>query len=187
MFQLGESLATLAAWAWETQSETKFTLRCQGFCVWCVLERRVWNYFAGCVRRLKYCGWENGKLVVLCLEDVSGFAFTWWHDRPCGVKVKDDDARLLEVPVHLNKKVVKGSVRCCHNFCDAHVIWRFLGLSELRLVATNLCMSLKWIYQSPDLNSARWEVVAASGRRLTGSTWKGWPRGTSMSSRKAEG
>ncbi len=33
VFQLGESLATLAAWAWETQSETKFTLRCQGFCV----------------------------------------------------------------------------------------------------------------------------------------------------------
>lgn len=60
LFQLGESLATLAAWAWETQSVNQVhVLVC---CLFAFLERPVGNCLAGCVRCSRYCGLDNWEV-----------------------------------------------------------------------------------------------------------------------------
>ena len=60
LFQLGESLATLAAWAWETQSVNQVHVTMSRVSVFVAfLERPVWNCLAGCVRCSRYSGWDN--------------------------------------------------------------------------------------------------------------------------------
>ena len=60
-----------------------------------------------------------GKLVVLRLEDVS--KYLPWHDaiiNLAGLRSK------MTIPACWRcLSVVKGSVRCCHDFGDAHFVW----------------------------------------------------------------
>ena len=100
LFRLGESLATLAAWAWETQSVNQVHVTMP---FWKDLFEIVWLDVCDVSGVQDTVVETIGKLVVLRLEDVSKrFFLAWCHHQPCRVKVKDDDTRLLEVPVRLN-------------------------------------------------------------------------------------
>lgn len=91
LFQLGESLATLAAWAWETQSVNQVHVTMP---FWKDLFEIVWQMFQ------KYSPWHDAIINLAGLRSKMTIPACW---------------RCLSV--------VNGSVRCCHNFGDAHVVW----------------------------------------------------------------